>query len=97
MSFQDTFAASRRLFLLQLLAKVNGSANGSVLWTEVSRAFLQASRADLAADLDHLAATGCTRDEWLDDQRLVILTDRGEDAAHGRVEVAGVERPRSIE
>ncbi|MEO0034837.1 MAG: hypothetical protein RLZZ501_860, partial [Pseudomonadota bacterium] len=27
----------------------------------------------------------------------VILTDRGEDAAHGRVEVAGVERPRSIE
>jgi hypothetical protein len=58
----------------------------------VAGGFAQTGRADLAADLDHLAAAGCTRDEWLGDLRVVGLTDRGEDAAHGRVRVDGVEQ-----
>jgi len=95
MRFQDTFVASRRLFLLRLLVESGGSANGSILWRAATSAgFAQTGRADLATDLDHLAASGCTRDEWLGELRVVTLTDRGEDAAYGRITVDGVEHSR---
>lgn len=96
MSFRDDWIASRRLFILRLLAEVNGEANEGVIYKAMTRGgFVQDSRDDLRSDLDHLKRQACTTEEWLNDSlRVIRVTERGEDAAHGRVEVAGVERSR---
>lgn len=96
MSFRDDWIASRRLFVLRLLAEVGGQANEGVIYKALTKGgFAQDSRDDLRQDLDHLKKTGCTAEEWLNDSlRVVKVTERGEDAAYGRIAVSGVERSR---
>ena len=96
MSFKDDWIASRRLFILRLLVEVGGAANEGVIYKAITKGgFAHDSRDDLRRDLDHLKAKGCTHEEWLNDSlRVVTVTERGEDAAYGRVEVLGVETSR---
>ncbi|MCC7167465.1 MAG: hypothetical protein IT565_07825 [Rhodospirillales bacterium] len=92
--FAEELAGSRRLFILRLLIEAGGSANAGVIRANTTRGgFPLTSHADLAGDLDLLAKRGCTSDEWLHEKlRVVRITPRGEDAAHGRIAVNGVER-----
>jgi len=96
MSVKDDFDASRRCWLLRLLVEVNGSANSSVIYRAAMHAGVGCNtRDDIGADLDHLKRHGCITDEWLDEAvRVATITDRGEDAAYGRVEIPGVDRSR---
>ncbi|CUW41127.1 conserved protein of unknown function (putative bacteriophage protein GP26) [Magnetospirillum sp. XM-1] len=93
-SFAETVAASRRTFMLRLLVTLGSSANESVIASATTQGgFGQATRDDIRKDLDLLKARGCTTEEWFDNVvRVVTITERGEDAAHGRIDVAGVER-----
>jgi len=96
MSIKDDFAASRRTFILRLLVEGNGSANSSVIYRAAMHAGVGCrTRDDITADLDHLKRHGCITDEWLDEAvRIAEITDRGEDAAYGRVEIPGVDQSR---
>ena len=96
MSFRDDWIASRRLFILRLLVEVDGEANESNIWRAVQQGgFTRDSRDDVRGDLDHLREMGCISEHWFGTLRVArITTPRGEDAAHGRIEVAGVERSR---
>lgn len=96
MSIKDDFDTSRRCWLLRLLIEVNGSANASVIYKAALHAGVGCNtRDDITEDLDHLKRHGCITDEWLDGAvRVATITDRGEDAAYGRVEIPGVDRSR---
>ena len=92
MNLKEGWVAARRLFLLRLLVEVGGSANESVLRTAArAGGFARSSADDIRTDLDHLHALGCITEEWHGRLRVVTLTERGEDAAWGRVAVEGVE------
>jgi hypothetical protein len=97
-SFAETMAASRRTFILRLLVTLGAGANESVIASAVAGGgFGQATRDDVRRDLDLLKDRGCTDEDWFDARvRVVTITERGEDAAHGRIEVAGVERSRWV-
>jgi hypothetical protein len=90
-NFAEFTTARRRLELLRILVKCNGEANEGVLSEAVRhRGYAQAARDDIRADINHLFEVGCTAEEWFEALRVVKLTVRGEDAAWGRVTVAGV-------
>lgn len=95
-SFAETVATSRRTLILRLLVETGGAANESVINSCVrAGGFQAATRDDIRKDLDHLKEVGCTAEEWIEDRiRVVTVTERGEEAAHGRIDVAGVERSR---
>jgi len=95
-TFAEDWAASRRLFILRLLVEVGGEANESVIFrTATKGGFSADTRDSIRQDLDHLKSYGCTTEDWLNASlRVVKITERGEDAAYGRVDVAGVERSR---
>jgi len=92
-TFRDDWNASRRLFLLRLLVEVR-QANESVLYKSAAKGgFSSDTRNDIREDLDHLCKTGCAKQEFLNDVlRVISITERGEDAAYGRIAVAGVEQ-----
>ena len=96
MSFRDQWIASRRLFILRLLVEVDGEANESNVFRAVQQGgFARDTREDVRADLDHLREARCITEQYFDGRVCVVkITPRGEDAAHGRVEVAGIERSR---
>lgn len=95
MSFRDEWIASRRLFILRLLVEVDGEANESNIFRAVQQGgFSRDTREDVRADLDHLREMRCIAEQWFGKVCVVKITPRGEDAAHGRIEVAGVERSR---
>ncbi len=96
MSFRDEWIASRRLFILRLLVEVDGEANESNVFRAVQQGgFSRNTREDVRADLDHLRGMRCITEQYFDGRVCVVkITFRGEDAAHGRVDVAGVERSR---
>ena len=92
MSFAETLTRSRRVFLLRLLVEIDGNGNESVLRSAArSGGFASATADDIRADLDHLHRLGCVTETWMGQIRVVTLTERGEDAAYGRVEIDGVE------
>lgn len=100
MSFPQDWMASRRTCLLRYLVEVGGGALESVVAKAVLRVFDVNTRDDIRADLEHLKSQGCVADEWIGTGdgagalRKVTITDRGEDAAYGRIEVPGVEKSR---
>lgn len=93
MTFADDWAASRRLFILRLLVEVR-EANESVIYKAATKGgFSIDTRDTIREDLDHLRKMGCSTEEWLSHSlRVVKITERGENAAYGRVAVAGVEQ-----
>ena len=92
MSLREAMIAARRLAVLRLLVEYGGDLNESVIRTALRRSgFSLASAEDIRGDLDQLAGAGCLEARWVGRLRVVALTERGEDAAHGRVVVDGVE------
>jgi len=95
MTFTDDFIGSRRLFILRLLSERDGEIIESLIFKGALRGFHSGtSRDDIRADLDHLKSQRLTEETWHEGVCLVRLTDRGDDAAYGRVQVAGVEHSR---
>src|SRR5436309_263047 len=94
--FKDTVIVEpRRLQLLRFLVELNGEANESVILSALRRAgFAQATREDIRSDLDHLNKIGCTTQEWFGEIRVVRVTERGDDVAHGRIAAGGVQHER---
>lgn len=91
-SFSETWAASRKLFILRLLVETGGEANESVIALAARQGgFGQTPRAEIGADLDHLHRLGATIEEWIGTMRIVRVTERGDDIAYGRIKVSGVE------
>lgn len=91
-SFAEKYAAARRQWLLRLLVEIGGTANESVLMSAARRGGFEASPfSEMRIDLDKLAKLGCVTEDWIDALRVVKITDLGEDAAHGRVSLDGVE------
>ncbi|HLY54523.1 MAG TPA: hypothetical protein VKS60_03130 [Stellaceae bacterium] len=92
MSLRDAMIAARRLMLLRLLAECDGELNEAVIRSALRRSgFGLASADDVRSDLDHLAEAGCLTPRWEGRLRVVTLTERGDDTAHGRVAIDGVE------
>ena len=90
--FAEKFDAARRQFILRLLVEIGGQANESVLMSAARRGGFEATPfSELRIDLDKLAKLGCVAEDWIDSLRVVKITDLGEDAAHGRVSLEGVE------
>lgn len=95
MSFKDDWTAARRVYLLRFLVRAGGEANESVICTMLEHGgFGRDTREDFRADIEHLKRGGCLTDAWLDEVRVVSITERGDMAAQGRVEVLGVECSR---
>jgi len=95
MSFRDRVIEGRRLFLLRRIVEMNGEANEGMLHIFAKDAGVgDPSRDDLRCDLDHLRQMGCVTERWDSDMRIAILTERGEDVAHGRAAAEGVQRSR---
>ena len=95
MSFKDDWIGSRRAHLLRFLVRAGGEANESVICTTMEHTgFGRDTREDFRGDITHLTRNGCVTDEWIDDVRVVRITERGDMAAQGRVEVLGVECSR---
>jgi hypothetical protein len=92
MSLRDAMIAARRLAILRLLAEYGGELNEAVIRSAIRRhGFTLASADDIRADLDLLAGCGCLGPRWEGRLRIVALTERGDDAAHGRIAIDGVE------
>lgn len=96
MSFEQDWIASRRLFILRLLVEVGFEANEGVIIKAAERGgFARDTKDTIRRDLDTLVKAGCLTQDWLNSTlRVVKLTERGEEAAYGRVAVAGVECSR---
>jgi hypothetical protein len=57
--------------------------------------FSRDTRDTIRQDLDRLRQAACVTEEWLGDSlRVVRITERGDDVAHGRIEVPGIECSR---
>lgn len=95
-SFTNDWDASRRLFILRLLVEADGEANESVIFSSASKGgFARDPRDTIRQDINHLREVGCVGEAWLDGRlRVVRISERGEDAAYGRIGVAGVQRSR---
>lgn len=95
-NFREVMDGSRRLFILRLLIEQGGDLNESVVFRGAEHGFSdRTTRAEICSDLDLLRDRGCITEDWLDGKlRMVTITDRGIDAAHGKVFVAGVEQTR---
>ncbi|TWB58694.1 VpaChn25_0724 family phage protein [Nitrospirillum viridazoti] len=94
--FRDFTAESRRVFILRLLVEDGGSLNESVIFRGSEHGFSKrTTRDEIRADLDLLRERGCVTEEWFKGKlRVVSITDRGTDAAQGKIFVAGVEQSR---
>ncbi|PZQ46320.1 MAG: hypothetical protein DI551_05240 [Micavibrio aeruginosavorus] len=95
MKFKDILDSDRRLAILRLLTDVNGQANDSVIHKALDAlGHANQPRNQIRKDLQFLENNGLANIEWLEDVMIVSITERGDDAAHGRVDVVGVSRPR---
>ena len=96
-TFQDKLNDARRLFLLQVLVEGGGSVGELILRDSCRAGFHRhgITRELIRADLSWLDERGCVRREWLGDGELLVaeITERGEDAARGDVQIAGIKRP----
>ena len=95
MSIADIWVGNRRQDILRLFDKVHGIANQDVICAAMEESsFGRDPRAAFRSDLDYLVRVGCLTEDWNDDVRVLTLTERGCDAAHGRVVVPGVAHER---
>lgn len=98
MSFADALTADRRLATLRTLQDLDGHANESVLLDALH--LLGHSRTtpdDVRADLAHLRDAGAITLTYFGDKVAVAhLSQRGLDAAAGRIALAGVKRPKIV-
>lgn len=94
MTFEERVAASRRLYILVLLAaSPGGSANEALLQAALDGYGHKPSLDQVAGDLAWLAEQGLVEASALHGLNMGRITARGEDVAAGRAKVPGVERP----
>lgn len=95
MTFTDDWEGARRVQMLRFLVRTGGEANEGVICTTLEHTgFGRDTREAFRGDIEHLRRNGCITEEWYGDVRVVRITERGDMAAQGRVEVAGVECSR---
>lgn len=94
MSYQEHFAKHLRISLLRLLNEAPACrANSSILASAVQHLGLTASRDQVKVELAWLAEQRLVTTEDMAGLVVATLTERGCDAAEGRVIVPGVQRP----
>ena len=75
--------------------ELGGEGNEGVLRSAARNGGFERDPASaISDDLAHLVKHGCLSETWMGPIRVVRLTDRGEDAAYGRIDVEGVEKAR---
>ena len=95
MNFEEVLVASRRLFVLRQIVECDGEIVESTLYKLACRRFHgQTTRESVRRDLDHLQGQHCVTENWDGNICRVAITERGEDAAFGKIDVVGVERSR---
>ena len=92
-SLRDRLTADLRLAVLQILAEAGGSANRRILGDELPGAGHDVGADRLRTELGWLAEQGLVDLDGPDTLPVATLTERGADAAHGRITVPGVRRP----
>lgn len=97
MSYRDFIAEHRRLFVMQLLSEIGGSASEDIVYQGVRQGFRPVkgvTRNVIRADLEWLHARHLLAFDWLEDTLLVVeLTERGGYVVSGDIEVEGVKVP----
>lgn len=95
-NFRQVWIETRRLTILRFVVEAGGEMNEGMLWRALQHGgFSRDSRSDLTKDLEHLTRQACLTDDWLGSMRVLKITRRGEDAAHGRGDpVEGIEFSR---
>lgn len=95
MSYLQHLSEERRLLILQLLKRSNGSANERVLLIGIQeRGERRITSDQVRKDLDWLRDAGLITQEWPDPTLLVaVLTRRGGDVEAGNIRVQGVKEP----
>ncbi|HLJ65194.1 MAG TPA: ArsR family transcriptional regulator [Stellaceae bacterium] len=98
MKFSETIAADRRLSLLELLGRASGAtANHAILHSGLDELGHRCSRDQVRTELAWLQEQGLVTLRRVEHGSASILvarlTERGEDAAKGRVRIPGVRAP----
>lgn len=96
MSLAEIQAEHRRIAILRMLAEQpEYRSNASVLADALPRvAHVSATRSQVLAEIAYLETIGAVRQDDLGNGVVgVELTDRGHDAAQGRIVLPGVKRP----
>ena len=93
--YADTHAGHLRLTILRLLAYQGGgyAANESVLSDGVNAMGFRVGRDRVKTAIAWLAEQGLVAVEEVEHMSVAILSQRGLDAAEGRIVVPGVKRP----
>ena len=96
MSYETKLAEHRRIAILKVLLKSQGSANESILKDALDDVGLGAllTRAVVREQLDFLEKCGAVKLTWYGDSLAVArITERGVDIAEGRAFVDGIKHP----
>lgn len=92
--FAERLREDRRLLLLRLLSEQNGMrSNASILHAAMHALNVPASRADVAEDIQYLAAQNLLLADTEAGMVLVKLLPHGHDVVCGDAHVPGVSRP----
>lgn len=94
MSYEKFAAGYRRRDILAFLKDCGGRLGDEVLRVAVEgMGHPRLSRDTIRKDIAYLEERGLIRSEWSNDIQIALITKRGVEAAEGRIEVDGVERP----
>lgn len=92
-SYRDRVAADLRLAALQIIGAGGGASNHRILATELPGTGHDVGADRLRTELAWLAEQGLVDLAGSDTLTVATLTERGADAACGRITVPGVRRP----
>lgn len=92
-SLRDRLTADLRLAVLQILAEAGGAANRHIVGAELPGTGHDVGADRLRTELGWLSEQGLVDLDSPDALSVATLTERGYDAAHGRITVPGVRRP----
>lgn len=96
MSFSDFLREDQRLVMLRILSELPSyRGNSSVIANLLHRLGHSPSRDQVKAELRWLADVGALAIDEAGSVLVATLTERGQDAAEGRVCIDGIARPRA--
>lgn len=94
MNYNAFLQEDRRLVILRVLSELpQYSANSSVLYAALARYAHYPSRDVVKSELHWLAEQGLIRIDEMSPVLVATLTERGHDAAAGRIRIPGIQRP----
>lgn len=92
-AYRRSLIEDRRLVILQILSRSEETANVRVLYSELPDVGHRVGMDELRTELSWLDRQGLIELSGSDVLVVATLTERGLDAAHGRITVPGVRRP----